>query len=343
MKYDIITIAFLTLIAVQINGQSRLSTPMEIMSFMEASPTQYKIDQLLGEAPKRSREVLANGTFIQIHKGREFSIAYEAAESCEEAEWRKEALALLNRERPKFKKARKLYQKILKLTPDNAQIMTYMGESYLLEHKLETAKEWFQLALSYNPIDYSAYRNLAEIFLKEEKIDSAVQAITTAHIFNRNNTLVLLRLQEIYAAAGKKYYSDWAFEPKYYLEDDADTVTITADGIWLTYAMYKAVWSYEADYHYIKSSQEVSDFLFHAEMEAALGTYLTYSAMRSEDQRNYPSMRAIEMALDNELLEAFVMYEILLVDHPTLAAHLTEDFMQKVEAYIRLSRLKDLR
>lgn len=342
MKYSKFLIALLCFLAVQLNGQSRLSTPMEIMSFMEASPTQYKIDQLFGDGTKRKREVLANGTFIQIHKGREYAIAYEEAETCEERDWRLKALDLLNRERPKFKKARKLYNKILQLTPDNAQIMTYMGESYLLQEELQLAKKWFRLALSYNPIDYSAYKNLAEIYLKEEKIDSAVEAITTAHIFNRNNTLVLLRLQEIYKKANQQYYSDWAFEPKFYLENDADTVTILADGIWLTYAMYKAVWSYEEDYHYIKSSQEVSDFLFHAEMEAALGTYLTYSAMRSEDQRNYPSMRAIELALDNELLEAFVMYEILLVDHPTLGAHLTPSFMQQLEKYIRLVRLRKL-
>ncbi len=315
---------------------------MEIMSFMEASPTQYRIDQLYGEFPKRSRTTLANGTFIQIHDGREYAIEYEQAETCEEAKWRQAALALINRENPKFKKARKLYQKILKLTPDNAQIMTYMGESYLLEGNLEEAKQWFKLALSYNPIDYSAYQNLAEIYVLQDSIDAAIESITLAHIFNRNNIFVLLRLQEIYQIAEQTYHSDWSFEPKYYLEKDADTITIIADGIWLTYGMYKAVWAYEPDYHYIKSSQEVSDFLFHAEMEASLGTFLTYSALRSEDQRIYPAMRAIEMALDDELLEAFVMYEVLLVDHPTLAAHLTPDFIKQLEQYIRQVRLEKL-
>ena len=61
---------FILCFQVLTTAQSHLSTPMEIMSFMEASPTKYEITQLYGEAPKRQRPVLANGTFIKAKEDR---------------------------------------------------------------------------------------------------------------------------------------------------------------------------------------------------------------------------------------------------------------------------------
>jgi tetratricopeptide (TPR) repeat protein len=323
-------------------AQSHLSTPMEIMSFMEASPTKYEITQLYGEAPKRKRTVLANGTFIQPKEDREYTYEYEELESKREKKWRVEAMALRNMENPDYVKIRKLFGKVLKSSPYNAQLMTYMGETYYDEANFQEARKWLYKALDHNPIDYSAHKILAEIFLKEGALDSAVQEITIAHLFNRNNPYLLTRLKEIYTQKGLNYYEDWGFDPKYHINLDTNkTVVITADGIWLTYAMYKAVWTHEPDYHYIKEQQEVSDYLFHAEMEASIGTFLTYSAMQQEDKRHFPALYAFEIALDHEMIEEYVMYEILLVDHPTLAAHLTPDFIQKLSNYMLTVRSRD--
>jgi tetratricopeptide (TPR) repeat protein len=248
-------------------------------------------------------------------------------------------LALRNEEKADKKKIRKLYDKILAINPKNAQIQTYMAETYYEDKDFATAKKWIAKALINNPIDYSAYKLKAEIFLEEGELDSALQAISLAHIFNRNSLSVATRLKEIYKQKELTLYDNWGFDPQYELRIDTNkTIVITADGIWLTYAMYKAVWTHEPDYHYIKSKQEVSDYLFHSEMEAAVGTFLTYSAMRDSDKRQFPAMRAIEIALDNELLEEYVMYEILLVDHPTLASHLSPEFLQRLMRYLNIVR-----
>ncbi len=324
-------------------AQSHLSTPMEIMAFMESSPTRYEIAQLYGQSPKRPRKVLANGTYVLMADAKEYALNYEDQETPKEKRWRKQALELRNTEKPNQKKIRKLLQNILNHKPNNAQIITYLAESYFDTQEYEEAKNLISRALSINPIDYSAHRTLAEIFLKEDKLDSAVYSITKAHLYNRNSPALIVRLKEIYAKQEMKYYENWGFDPKYKMELDSSrgTVVITADGIWLTYGMYKAVWAYEPDYLFIKSQQEVSDYLFHAEMEAALGTFLTYSAMKREDKRHFPALFAFEMALDEELLEEYVMYEILLVDHPTLAAHLTDEFIAQLLDYIVQVRGRD--
>jgi hypothetical protein len=139
---------------------------------------------------------------------------------------------------------------------------------------------------------------------------------------------------EIYHQNKRKYYRNWGFVPKTYIYRDGETVVVNADGIWLTYGMYKAVWNYDSSYIYIKEQQEVTDFLFHQEMEAILGTYLTYSALKEDDKRNYPIMNALGQCLDYSMLEEFVMYEILLVDQPTIAYHTTSAFMLRLMNYI---------
>lgn len=337
-----VLIFFSLIITTAGSAQSHLSTPMEIMSFMEASPTHYEIEQLYGESPMRKRPVLVNGTYIVSEEDREYAYEYEQEETKKEAKWRKKAMELRNIENPDYTKIRSLFSRILKSRPDNAQIMTYMGETFYAQDDFETARHWLKKALEQNPIDYSAHKTLAEMFLKEGSLDSAVQEITIAHLFNRNNPYLLVRLKEIYQQKGLQYFENWGFDPKYKLRlDTSGTVIITADGIWLTYGMYKAVWTHEPDYHFIKAQQEVSDYLFHAEMEASVGTFLTYSAMRKEDKRHFPAMYAFEVALDNEMIEEYVMYEILLVDHPTLAAHLTPEFMQQLMQYISIVRGRD--
>ncbi len=68
---------------------------------------------------------------------------------------------------------------------------------------------------------------------------------------------------------------------------------------------------------------------------------MTYTELKRDDPRNYPAMNALGRCLDEELVEEFVFYEILLVDRPALAYHLTPGFMQRIMNYIRRIRSMD--
>ncbi|MCP4440791.1 MAG: tetratricopeptide repeat protein [Aureispira sp.] len=323
---------------VQMQAQVRLSTPLEILNFMEASPTQYEVEQLFGDIEKRDRPVLPHGAFVEVIDGIEHTFEHKDMIGCKAEKWQLKAREMLSVENPNHTKIRKFYAKILKQEPNNAQVYTWLGESHYEEGNYEEAKEWLDKAIRLNNIDYLARWLLAEIHFKNEELDSAVRAITIAHIYNRNNPRLLIRLKEIYKEKGLNYYQNWGFDPQYDVYQEKNTVVVAGDGIWLTYGMYKAVWNFDPDYRYIKEQQATTDYLFQEEMEAAIGTYMTYSSLKQQDKRGFPSMSAFEVALDQEMVEEYTMYEILSVDRPTIANYLTEDFLERLISYIHKVR-----
>lgn len=322
-------------------SQNQLTTPIEILNFMEASPTVYEFEQLYGKAPTLERPVLKHGYYLDTLDGKEYQRYYMEEATEEEQVWLQEAKDLLNIERPKYEKVRKLYQKVLKKSPNNASICTLIGETFYLEKEFAKAKKWLDKALSINPVDYLAHWYLAEVFLAQQQIDTALTSLTLAHLYNRNHPRLLKRLCQVYQQHNQIYYNNWGFSPQMHVYKDGTTVVVAADGIWLTYGLYKAVWNHDPDYQYIKSQQATSDYLFQQEFEAILGTYMTYTELKESDPRNYPVMNALGIALDKELVEAFVMYELLLVQRPTLAAHLTPTFQQHILTYIQRVRSID--
>lgn len=326
--------AFFCFMVIHVQAQVRLSTPLEILNFMEASPTQYEVEQLFGEVEKRERPVLPHGAFIVVIDGVEHTFEYKDMLGCKAEKWQNKARELMSLEKPNYSKVRKFYTKILKEDPNNAQIHTWIGESYYEQENYEEAKKWLKTAIELNNIDYLARWLLAEIHLKNEELDAAVQAITVAHIYNRNNPRLLIRLKEIYKEKGLAYYQNWGFDPQYDVYREKDIVVVAGDGIWLTYGMYKAVWNFDPDYRYIKEQQAVTDYLFQEEMEAAIGTFMTYTTLHKEDQRGMPAMSAFGRALDQEMVEEYTMYEILSVDRPTIANYLTADFLERLIQYI---------
>ena len=324
-----------------LTAQAHLTTPLEMLTFMEASPTSYEFEELQGSTPKRPRPILPLGTYLQLAEGKEYQKRYQDEFAPSDSLLLAKANALLNVEQPKYAKIRRYYQQLLQRYPDCALLHTLMGTTYYEETQYTKANTWLERALALNPIDYRAQWLQGEILLAQEQRDTALYLMTLAHLYNRNHRGLLHRLIEVYAQADQTYYRNWGFDPRVVVYQDGETVVVRADGIWLTYGMYKAVWQYDTDYQYIKAQQATTDYLTHQELEATIGTYLTYTELKHLDNRNYPAMNALGISLDQGLLEEFVFYEILLVDRPALSYHLTPEFAQRLIQYIRRIRSKD--
>lgn len=322
-----------------LTAQSQLNTPLEILTFMQASGTKYQVEELRSPPTSRNGSVLPHGAYLEIMDGKAYTKEYKNALSEDTKKWVAEATQLLSVEKPNHGKARNLYQKALARFPENAQLYTLIGETYFYEKKYAEAKINLDKALVINPIDYLARWLLAEILLVEGKTEAALEGISLAHFYNRNQPRLLRRLVEMYAQAGKKYQTGWGFEPFYKNYREADsTVVISAQGVWLTYAMYKAVWEFEPGYIFIKAQQSVSDYLVHQEMEAVVGMYLTFSNLDEKDRRPYPSILYLEKALDAEMLEEYVLYEIILTERPALSNYLTPEFVKRLIKYLEVVR-----
>ena len=112
-----LSLFFLILIPQIVWTQVQLSTPLEILTFMEASPTKYELEQLHGNVPAKERKVLPHGTYIKEIDGREHQLEYKDTETLEEVEWKTAARDLVSVENPNYEKARRYYHKILKKNP----------------------------------------------------------------------------------------------------------------------------------------------------------------------------------------------------------------------------------
>ncbi len=328
----------------QVSAQVQLSTPLEILTFMEASPTQYEIEESATTIVARPDwETIPHGIYIELKDNKEYQLDYQNSETKKDKCWKEKAKELTRYENPDYAKARKYYQKILKRNPQNAQMQTLIGETYYNENNFAPAIAHFQKAIELNPIDYLARWLQAEVYWQQGDTTAAIRGITLAHLYNRNHARLTIRLQEIYAQANLIYQRNWGFVPQYQTQQEGELVIIKAQGVWLTYGMYKAVWKYEPDYVYIKSQQQVTDYLFNQEMEATIGTFMVYSNLQKEDKRvRYPALYAFGWCLDQELVEEYVMYEILLPRQPTIAYHITPSFMERIIHYIATIRSQSL-
>ena len=104
MKKIIFPILIFTIFST-IKGQVYLNTPLEILTFMEASPTKYEFEQLYGEAPPKKRPVIPHGTYIESINNREHQRQYKNQETPEVSRWKNKARTMLGTEGPNYKKS----------------------------------------------------------------------------------------------------------------------------------------------------------------------------------------------------------------------------------------------
>jgi tetratricopeptide (TPR) repeat protein len=324
-----------------LSAQNRLSTPMEIMAFMEASGTKYEISTLRTSITRPPKIIINHGTFVDKKQDRIFAFEYRDTETKKESEFRLKIEQILKKTNPNPEELKKYFDSILVINPANAEIKTGLADLYISENKTSQAKVLLEQAVKDNPINSRAYSLLADISEKENKIDEAVNYQILAHLYNRNDQKATDKLIRLLSQRKLVYFDNWNFSPEYIVKQKKDTIVIQANDLWLTYAFYKAVWGYEKDYQTLKKGQKVKDYLFNSEMEAVVGTFLTYSSIKTDMKQIIPEMKALELAMDNELVEEYVFYEILLPEDPLFAAHFSDDLIKRIADYILKIRTVD--
>lgn len=77
----------------------------------------------------------------------------------------------------KLDEAESLYEQVLELDPQNAEVLNFLGIINLQKFKLSKAEELIQKAISISPEQYF-YENLAKVYLEMEDAERAVQLYT---------------------------------------------------------------------------------------------------------------------------------------------------------------------
>jgi len=306
-----------------------LHSPAEIMKIMEESELTYSIAELTEEipVPDNSSNLNYNNVYKYDSAGNVLISVYNISEEAEQIAIEAESFF----SKGKTKEAREKYLEALEKDPGYYSVMTYIGQTYGIEEDYNSAKEWYKKVIEKNYIDYMAHWFLADIYIKTGEKKLAVMEITIANILNRNNPRIRFAMENIYKKNRLKV-PDWVFNPQCRITfDDIDEVTIEYSNEWLGYSLYKAVWSYEPGYR--SSMGIVSEFTSTLEEKECLVGLITNISINKKSKKK-PVFKALNKALDNQMIDEFILYEILLPQYPYVAYQLPEEAIKLVVEYV---------
>ncbi len=236
-----------------------------------------------------------------------------------------------------MEKARNEYIKALEISPNNSQLMTFIGQTYGIEQNYEKAEEWYKKAIKANYIDYLAHWFLADIYLIKADTKKAVEKITISHILNRNNPRLFEKLTIIYNENGMRY-ANWKFKPLYKMsKNDDNSISLEYDpehSEWMMYMLCKAVWAYEPGYkeNMLKNAKEIPRLV--EEKECLANLVIGYKNKNMDKKSDDEALNKLIEAVDNDMLSEFILYEILLKEDPSIAYKIGKKSIEKIVDYV---------
>ncbi|MGH1338365.1 MAG: tetratricopeptide repeat protein [Aureispira sp.] len=306
-----------------------LHSPAELLDVLEKSTYSYDLNRLEKTIEADDRVLVNSNTFYR--KTEEDGFTTLEVELTKEATIMKEKAEQLFQKK-EYEKARLLYDELLDQHPEYSKLLVYIGQTYHLEGEVEKAIPFYKKAVEQNFIDYMGHWFLGRAMWDLGKVDDCLASYMVAHLLNRNHPLLMKELVKVLAANGLEYNA-WRFVPQIELEQE-DSIHIKvayADG-WMGYALAKAVWTFEPSH-----SEEMEE-VFGApsitqEKEALISFYITYKT-GNKKLAKAPFVLGFEKALEIKKVNAFILYEIFLIEQPSIAYQLSLDNFMSLSEYV---------
>lgn len=322
------SITFLFIAIASISFGQKLHSPAEIFVIIEKSEITYELGILENEIPipDRSGNLNFNEFYRVINEDEIATSPYEISD--ETKGYLKEAEKFYASN--DYVLARGMYMKALESDPTYFKMMTYIGQMYEAQDDTEKAIEWYLKAIENNYIDYMAHWFLADNYLIIGELDKAVEEITIAMIFNRNNPRLLGSFNNIYKQ--KKFKSsDWVFNPQIELDSIADQEYKVGFGEdWLGYALVKALWQFEPGYSESMGVPKGS-YSTVQDKEAIVSLLSTLSKKK---KKKVPEFKGLNLALENGMINEFILFEIVLPNSPFVSYQLPEETILRIRDYV---------
>lgn len=300
----------------------------DVLKIMEKSPVTYEIGMIKEPIPAKDRSMNLNFNhfYRSIEDGNITTKEYEITEDLKIYLDKAEDFFMDK----KFENAREMYLKALEVDTGYYMVMTYIGQTYGIKQNWAKAIEWYQKTIKKNYIDYMAHWFLADAYVEVGKLDEAVDEITIALILNRNNPRILTAFNAIYKAK-KLEPTSWVFNPQMELDSIAEnTIKLNFRADWTAYAMTKALWKYEPGY---SESMGVAKGNYSTVEETECLINLMSTLDKKKIKKN-PELKALKAALENKFFSEYIIFEIILQEHPFTAYQLSEDFIASIKDYI---------
>jgi tetratricopeptide (TPR) repeat protein len=312
----------------------KIHTPSEILALMVNSSVKYNLNSL-GKIihPKDYSDNVNTNYYYRTEDGKKISLHANDLDGKMKNNLEKAEYYFA---RGEYGDAIDFYEKAYEDDPTAHFTLTYIGQCYLLKEDYENAAKYEKMAIKKNYIDYMAHWFLADVYVVKGKLKEAAREITIANVLNKNNPRILQAVKRIYTFAGIKW-NDFQFTPQIRLERIlGDSVSVSFDSTWMMYSLVKAVWAFENGY---KESMGVNkdDYSILEETEALGCMYIGFKNS-GRDVSDIPALSVLEKAIENQILEDYILYEIMFLKYPILAYNLPKEKIDKIADYVLKTR-----
>ena len=228
--------------------------------------------------------------------------------------------------------ALKSYKTALKDDSTLFFVMTYIGQMYEKQRDNANSIYWYKKAISHNYIDYMAHWFLADNYISTGNLKNSIDEIVIARILNRNNQRIKKSMNSIFLKA-KRDTTDWYFTPQTEITRNPDnSVRVAMNTKWTGYAMAKALWMYEPGYREtLGVKKDEHSTLEDRECLNALLTTIENSKLKITKD---PQLRILKEAAEKDLLDEYILFEIILPDNPYIAFQLSENTISGIKDYV---------
>ncbi|MDH5382433.1 MAG: hypothetical protein OEW75_16375, partial [Cyclobacteriaceae bacterium] len=129
----------------------------------------------------------------------------------------------------------------------------------------------------------------------------------------------------------------WVFNPQIKIESEEDMkVSVKFDADWLGYGLVKALWMYEPGYRESMGIEEgTMSSLEEREAFASLVVGFNKKKLKKHEE-----FKALNLAIEKDMINEFIFFEIFLPKNPFAANQLSEDFVNDIKEYVIEVRVK---
>lgn len=181
------------------------------------------------------------------------------------------------------------------------------------------------------PLYAFAYRLKAEIQLRGKKYEEALNTAARARVLQAAASGIIGTFESVAARSGYRV-SLKLIKPNYMIDVSDSIITVTSDPLWNTYAMCRCLWDHSENYATERGETRGKKFDMRREQECLL-SMLTY-AENIEDLSNAPEIRLLKKAVEQNMLQEFIMMELFLPIQPALAFTMKPELREQLEKYL---------
>lgn len=168
-----------------------IKTPPEIIQIMENSKTTYSINSdpnaNFSFSEFEKDDPLADPNWYVVEKEGKWQINKYSPNSCSE---KLSKIAIENLASNKYDSSISAYKSALICDPNYKKYLTYIGNSYFMKGKYDSAEKYLKQSLVENSNDYQAHFFLADVYAHTNRNELAKIELVYAIMLNRHNPTI---------------------------------------------------------------------------------------------------------------------------------------------------------